>query len=436
MADSRWPGSASSSAVWRVGALCRAIADALEARFNPVVVTGEVSGYSRAASGHCYFSLKDEAGQLRCAMFRRAASSLQFSPRDGDRVEVRGRLGVYEPRGDLQLIVESMSRAGAGTLFEQFLMLKAKLEGEGLFDASRKRPLPSMPRGIGLVTSLGAAALHDVVTALQRRAPHVPVFLSPASVQGDAAAGELIVALERLYAIAERGDPKVPLDAVVLVRGGGSLEDLWSFNDESLARVIARCPVPLVCGVGHETDFTIADFVADVRAPTPTAAAELASASQQACLQGLESCASHLHRAVQRKLERQAQYVDILAQRLVRPSGQLAQQIERCDTLLQRMRRGVGTAIGQHWQRMQDSQRSLPNAMQRALDREGRSLSMAALRLQALDPHQVLGRGYAWVTDGQGRALSRAGQFHVAQAVTATLADGTVDLTVAAVKPN
>ena len=170
--------------IWQVGALCRAVADALDARFNPVAVRGEISGFSRAASGHCYFSLKDEQGQMRCAMFRRAAGLLDFSPRDGELVEVRGRLGVYEARGDLQLIVESMQRAGQGALFEQFLRLKARLEAEGLFDASRKRPLPAMPRAIGLVTSLGAAALRDVATALRRRVPHIPVVLAPAQVQG------------------------------------------------------------------------------------------------------------------------------------------------------------------------------------------------------------------------------------------------------------
>ena len=195
--------SPSTPRIWPVGALCRAIAEALEARFNPVSVRGEISGFSRASSGHCYFSLKDESGQLRCAMFRRAAGSLDFSPRDGELVEVRGRLGVYEPRGDLQLIVEGMSRAGQGAWFEQFLKLKAKLEAEGLFDAARKRTLPVMPRAIGLVTSLGAAALHDVMTALQRRAPHIPVILSPASVQGNNAPAELMQSLLNLYALAQ-----------------------------------------------------------------------------------------------------------------------------------------------------------------------------------------------------------------------------------------
>ena len=265
-----------SPTVWSVGALCRAVADALEARFNPVTVRGEITGFSRAASGHCYFSIKDTVGQIRCAMFRRAASSLAFSPCDGELVELRGRLGVYEQRGDLQLIVESLQRAGQGALFEQFLRLKAQLEGEGLFDADRKRPLPVMPRGIGLVTSPGAAALHDVATALQRRVPHIPVVLAPALVQGAAAPASLVAALEQLYARAlhpRAGEP--PIDVILLVRGGGSMEDLWAFNDELLARTVVRSPVPLVSGVGHETDFTIADFCADLRAPTPTAAAEL-----------------------------------------------------------------------------------------------------------------------------------------------------------------
>ena len=250
--------------IWPVGSLLRAIADSLEARFNPVAVQGELTGFSRAASGHCYFSLKDEQGQIRCAMFRRAAGLLDFSPRDGQLVELRGRLGVYEPRGELQLVVESMRQAGQGNLFEQFLLLKSRLEAEGLFETARKRPLPLMPRAIGVVTSLGAAALHDVVTALQRRAPHIPVVIYPASVQGSQAAGELREALAKAFQRRNRDQ----VDVLLLVRGGGALEDLWAFNDEQLARAIVASPVPVVSGVGHETDFTIADFCADVRAPT------------------------------------------------------------------------------------------------------------------------------------------------------------------------
>ncbi|MBP7303013.1 MAG: exodeoxyribonuclease VII large subunit, partial [Brachymonas sp.] len=272
--------------VWDVGALCRAIADSLEARFNPVTVRGEITGFSRAGSGHCYFSIKDTAGQLRCAMFRRAAMAMDFTPRDGELVEVRGKLGVYEQRGDLQLIVDSLQRAGQGALFEQFLRVKAKLEAEGLFDAARKRTLPVMPRGIGVVTSLGAAALHDVATALRRRVPHIPVLIAPSLVQGGDAPASIVQALKQLYALAQRqGEAGVPpVDVILLVRGGGSMEDLWAFNDEQVARTIVQSPVPVICGVGHETDFTIADFCADLRAPTPTAAAELVALPRQAWL--------------------------------------------------------------------------------------------------------------------------------------------------------
>ncbi|HZW50932.1 MAG TPA: exodeoxyribonuclease VII large subunit, partial [Rudaea sp.] len=260
--------------IWQVGALCRAIADALEARFNPVAVRGEVSGFSRAASGHCYFSLKDAQGQLRCAMFRRAAALMEFMPRDGELVEVQGRLAVYEPRGDLQLIVETLARAGAGTLFEQFLQLKARLEAQGLFDPARKRPLPAFPRAIGIVTSTGAAALHDVVTCLRRRAPHVPVVLAAAAVQGPQAPGELVRALFSLYRLAEAGR----VDLILLVRGGGSIEDLWAFNEEVVARAIAASKIPIITGIGHEVDVSIADLVADYHAHTPTEAAQVAVA--------------------------------------------------------------------------------------------------------------------------------------------------------------
>ena len=268
--------------IWAVGALCRAIADVLDNSFNPVAVRGEISGFTRAASGHCYFTLKDASGQLRCAMFKRAAQMLDFRPVDGELVEIRGRLGVYEPRGELQLVVEHMRRAGQGAWFEQFLKLKAQLEAEGLFDAERKRPLPTMPRGIGVVTSLGAAALHDVASALQRRVPHIPVVLAPSLVQGPDAPPTLVQALQQLCQLPH-------IDVILLVRGGGSMEDLWAFNDEHLARAIVNCPVPIISGVGHETDFTIADFCADLRAPTPTAAAEMCAVPQSELLSDRKS---------------------------------------------------------------------------------------------------------------------------------------------------
>lgn len=421
--------------VWQVGALCHAVADALEARFNPVAVSGELTGFSRAASGHCYFSLRDTQGQIRCAMFRRAASLLDFAPRDGERVEVRGRLTVYEPRGDLQLVAESMVRAGAGTLFEEFLRLKAQLEGEGLFDPARKRPLPVLPRGIGLVTSLGAAALHDVVTALQRRAPHVPVVLAPAAVQGAAAPRELIAALSNLYQMSEEGQkpgakniPKI--DLILLVRGGGALEDLWAFNDEQLARTIVRSPVPVVSGVGHETDFTIADFVADLRAPTPTAAAELAAQPRDAWLGVLDQLSGRLGDACLRTLDRQAQRLDRVAARLGRPSSLVARQQQQLARQGQRMGYAVRAAVEREQARLSLWGSALPAGVQAHGRHSAERLARAALRLELLDPRLVLQRGYAWLTDAEGQAVTRAAQARPGQALRATLHDGAVDLQV------
>ncbi|HQX59213.1 MAG TPA: exodeoxyribonuclease VII large subunit [Burkholderiaceae bacterium] len=428
--------------VWAVADLCQAVADALDARFNPVSVQGEISGFARAASGHCYFTLKDSSGQIRCAMFKRAAGLLDFAVRDGDLVEVRGRLGVYAQRGDLQLIVESMRQAGAGALFEEFLRLKAKLQGEGLFDAARKRELPLMPRAIGLVTSRGAAALHDVVTALQRRVPHIPVLLAPAPVQGQGAAAQLVQALESLYALVESpegvaaqavvGAPSRRLapEAILLVRGGGSIEDLRAFNDETLARVIARSPVPVVCGVGHETDFTIADFVADVRAPTPTAAAELVAAAREVWLGALELIESRLQEAATDRLDREAQRVDAAAARLGRPSGLATAQRVGLVSVARRQRLATGLLLARQQQALGQLQMRLQSGRQRGMERLHERLERSRLRLGLLDPALVLQRGYAWITDAEGRTITRAEQVGVDQRVRATLAHGAMDLRV------
>ncbi len=419
--------------VWEVGALCRAIADALEARFNPVAVRGEITGFSRASSGHCYFSIKDPQGQLRCAMFRRAASLLDFSPRDGELVEVRGKLGVYEARGDLQFIVESMQRAGQGALFEQFLRLKAQLESEGLFDAARKRPLPVQPRGIGLVTSLGAAALHDVVTALRRRAPHVPVVLVPAQVQGAAAPQSLISALSRLYRLAQQGpaEGRPAIDTILLVRGGGSIEDLWAFNDEHLARTIVQSPVPLVSGVGHETDFTIADFCADLRAPTPTAAAELVAQPREVWLGALDLIEGRMADGIQRLLDARHQRLDQAAARLGRPSGVVAREQLQLARTAQRMRHAVLLRLQRMEQAQQAAAAALPVQVQRRIDGLRERVDRAALRLELLDPRLVLQRGYALLADADGRSVTSVQQARPGDALKATLADGVVDVTVA-----
>jgi exodeoxyribonuclease VII large subunit len=428
----------STSRLWQVGALCRAVADALEARFNPVNVAGEISSFTRATSGHCYFSLKDDTGQLRCAMFRRAAGLLDFVPREGDRVEVRGRLGVYEPRGELQLVVEGMRPAGQGTLFEQFLKLKARLEQEGLFDATRKKSLPTLPRGVGIVTSLGAAALHDVVTALQRRVPHISVTVSPAAVQGEGAPRELCQALTSLYAQfdAPASADAVPIDVILLVRGGGSMEDLWAFNDEQLVRTIARSPIPVISGVGHETDFTLADFVADLRAPTPTAAAELVSQPTAVLLGLAEALGSQLKSAMERYIERQSQRLDLATSRLGRPSALVHQQRLVLSTLEQRLQFGARKALHVRQTEVARVHQDLLPALGRTLQRSQDRTHRAALRLGLLDPSLVLKRGYAWLTLEGGHTLTRAAQARPGQRVRASLADGTVDLTVASQKPN
>ncbi len=424
--------------VWTVGALCLAIADTLNARFNPVAVRGEISGFSRAASGHCYFNLKDESGQIRCAMFKRAASAVGFMPRDGELVEVRGKVGVYEARGDLQLIVESMQKAGQGDLFAQFLKLKASLEAEGLFDVSRKRDIPARPRAIGLVTSLGAAALHDVVSALQRRVPHIPVILAPAAVQGANAPRELCNSLKSLVswqgADLERWSPQgqgpLVIDVILMVRGGGSMEDLWAFNDEALVRAVAASPVPIISGVGHETDFTLTDFAADLRAPTPTAAAELVAADRALTLSDLGAIDMGLVNALNATLDRLSQRLDWIASRLGRPSGRLSDQKAKLGHFEQALHFGMKTQVQLQQQRLRNVADKLPRSLQKI--REGQSLYLEhmATRLGLLDPHLVLERGYAWLTDESGMALNQAKDFQAKQHVTATLADGQVQLVV------
>ena len=360
-------------------------------------------------------------------MFRRAASLLTFVPRDGDMVEVLGRLGVYEPRGDLQLVVESLSRAGQGALFEQFLQRKARLEALGLFDAVRKRPPPALPCGIGIVTSADGAALHDVVSALQRRAPHVPVVLAPASVQGSQAPGELMRALLGLYRLAESGT----IDVILLVRGGGSIEDLWAFNDEQLAHTIARSPVPVICGVGHETDFTIADFCADLRAPTPTAAAELAAQARESWLEGLASADQRLRDAIARRMDAAAQRLDHASARLGRPLMRMAQQQLRLGGSAHRLRYAVLGRLARNAAGLATIDERLKRAAQVRLQDGARVLERSRLRLELLDPRLVLQRGYALLTDEGGRPVTSARATHPGQPLLATLADGEVPLTVA-----
>jgi len=415
------PENRAQPMVWDVAALVQAVGDALQARFGAVAVRGELAGVTRAASGHCYFNLRsvDGSAGLRCAMFRRAASMLDFTPRDGQQVE---------PRGELQLIVEAMRPAGAGALMEQFLRLKARLEGEGLFEPSRKRPIEPYPAAIGVVTSLAAAALRDVASALQRRAPQVRLVIYPASVQGADAPAQLVEAIRLAGQRAE-------VQTLLVCRGGGSLEDLWAFNDEQVVRAIAASPLPVICGVGHETDFTLADFAADLRAPTPTAAAELAAPARADCLQALAQQARWLSQRVHHRLDRDAQRLDRIAQRLARPADALRGHLQRLALLEQRHARAAPVWLQGQQHRLERLQSRLQDAGARALQSREQTLAVLAARHAALDPGQVLRRGYAWLNDASGQPVTSVRALQPGQRLSAVLQDGRVDSVVEAVLP-
>lgn len=414
------PQAAPAARAWTVAALLLAVADALAARLGAVTVRGEVSGFTRAASGHCYFTLKDSEGQaalLRCAMFRRAATLLDFRPADGQQVEIRGRITVYESRGELQCVVEAMSRLGEGSLYELFLKLRARLQAAGLFDPSRKRPLPAWPRALGVVTSLGAAALHDVVTAIERRAPQVRVVIYPCIVQGAEAPAQIVRAIAQAN---ERDE----VDTLIVCRGGGSLEHLWAFNDEAVVRAVAASRLPVVCGVGHETDVTLAELAADLRAPTPTAAAELATPLRDDALGRLQAIAQALRRAVQRRLDQAAQRLDRLALQVGRPARLLDQQAARLARLQDRQRAAIAQGLLSRQRRLDDLARRLTAAQQQQRQRRADALDRLALRLAAADPHQVLSRGYAWLADAGGVPVTRAAGLQAGAELTAQWADG------------
>lgn len=362
-----------------VGDLNRTIADVLDKYIGDVWVRGEISNFKAYDSGHWYFSLKDAEGQIRCVMFRGRNAQVGFLPKEGDLVEVAANVGMYVPRGDIQLNVGMMRRAGQGGLYEAFLKLKEKLSAEGLFDPANKRPIPKYPKAIAIVTSAQAAALKDVLTTLARRAPHIPVTIYPTLVQGVDAPPSIKKALEAAYEDASQGN----IEVILLVRGGGSIEDLWAFNDESLARMITESPVPIISGVGHETDFTIADFVADLRAPTPTGAAELATPDRQALLQDLEVLAQRMTVRATQRLDREAQRLDQLSLRL---SHALPNPDRMRDKAAQ-----LKARLDQSWQ-------------VRVNTYQQQHLSWNS-HLELLNPQRTLDRGYAVILDSNEQAL-------------------------------
>lgn len=411
------PETAAPRAVLSVSELNRSVKDLLEHALPLLWVGGEISNLKRYDSGHWYFSLKDANAQVRCVMFRHKNQYLDWQPKDGMQVEVRALVTLYEARGDFQLSVETIRRAGLGALFEAFEKLKARLEKEGLLAADRKKPLPPFPKQIGIVTSPAAAALRDVLTTLQRRMPSVPIVIYPAPVQGEGAAAKIAGAIASAAARAE-------CDVLILCRGGGSIEDLWAFNEEIVARAIAACPIPIVSGVGHETDFTIADFAADLRAPTPTGAAQLVCPDRLELLHRVESLQGRLHRVMARSLESHMQKTDILARRLVHPGERLTNQRVH----MQHLRERLGGAWlrhseSGHWRLRESVQR-----LRLVAARTTETLVMDVQRLQAhlahLNPQSVLERGYSITYAADGTVVRDSSQVGIGDAVSLTFAKG------------
>lgn len=379
-------------------------------------VRGEISNFVCAASGHWYFSLKDEQAQARCVMFRHKSQYLDWQPKNGMQVEVLALATLYEARGDFQLVLEQMRPAGLGALYEAFERLKRKLEGEGLFATVRKRALPSIPRQIGIVTSPQAAALRDVLTTLARRMPGIPVVLYPAPVQGEGAAQKIVQAINLANERAE-------CDVLVVCRGGGSIEDLWAFNDEAVARAIAGSHIPVVSGVGHETDFTISDFAADQRAATPTAAAQLVTPDRHELLQRLNQAAQRLARGSLRRMERAMQQLDFLQRRLVHPAQKMQQQVQHLGHLQQRLRMARPNLLQLGAQQV-ELLRRLRSAMQRQLENHDSRLRNMQQHLSHLDPQQVLARGYSMVRDAHGAIVADSNDVPLSARLDITFARG------------
>lgn len=383
--------------VLSVSELNRLARDILERSFPLFWVSGEISNMTRAASGHWYFSLKDSGAQVRCVMFRGRNSYLDWVPKEGDKVEARATVTLYEARGDFQLTIEFLQRAGLGALFEAYERLKKQLEAEGLFDSARKKPIPAFPKQIGIITSADAAALHDVLTTLKRRMPSIPVIIYPTPVQGKGVAKLIAAAIQKA---SERHE----CDVLILCRGGGSIEDLWQFNEEVVARAIANCTIPIISGVGHETDFTIADFAADQRAPTPTAAAEMATPNREALLNSLMQQQQTLQRSMAYKLNRYAQQLDFIARRLLSPAQQVIHKTAHIEQLGLR----------------------LNSAMKQALSKQQERLLRLSLNLQHLNPNAVLNRGYAIVQSKSGAVITASKQTQIGEEVDITFAEGAV----------
>jgi exodeoxyribonuclease VII large subunit len=438
----------SQSAVISIALLNRMVRECLESTFPLTWVGGEISNLTYAASGHVYFSLKDANAQVRCVMWRNRAQLLGWRLENGQKIEARTLVSFYEPRGEFQLNVEAIRRAGQGDLYEQFLRLKAKLEAEGLFDPTTRRPLPSHPRAIAIVTSPQAAALQDVLKTLQRRAPHLPIEIYPTPVQGEGAGGKIAAAIAQAA--------QSQCDAIILCRGGGSIEDLWALNDEDVARAIRASRIPVISGVGHETDFTIADFAADLRAPTPTAAAELLSPDRDALLAQLAQLKRQLAGQTTRYLAERGQQLDWLSSRLTHPAERLQRQRDTVDRLAGRLTQAQLRQQDQWRYRLTGTAQALHNAHPRTeiakeslrlmafrlenttrwqISAAGVKLNSLASSLNQLDPHAVLARGYAIAIGPDGRTIRDAAKLSTGNEIQLTFARGHATATVNQVVP-
>jgi len=435
---SRQPSASRQTPVITVSELNRRVRQIIEGGLPLLWVSGEISNFTRATSGHCYFSLKDERSQVRCVLFRHKAARLEFVPENGAQVEVCALPTVYEARGEFQLGVETMRKAGLGALYEAFERLRKKLAAEGLFEQERKRELPEFPRAIGVVTSPAAAALRDVLTTLARRMASIPVVIYPAPVQGEGAGAKLAQAVRTA---SQRGE----VDVLIVCRGGGSMEDLWEFNSEALVRAVAQCSIPVVCGVGHETDYTLVDFAADVRAPTPTAAAALASPDREELLEQLAAIADALMLAARRLIENQMQRVDYLGRRLVHPGQRIETRLDQLSHLGARLRNARQSQLGALKLRIdalraallsgrpdigrlqghcEDLALRLKHASRGDLEQKQRLLAALKANLAHLNPEAVLSRGYAIVTREDGVIVRDSVELEVGSAVDLRLGRG------------
>ncbi|WP_068858254.1 exodeoxyribonuclease VII large subunit [Perlucidibaca aquatica] len=450
--------------VLTVSQLNGSVRELLEFNYGRIWLRGELSNVSAPSSGHLYFTLKDDQAQVRAAMFKgaRTAARLQQPPQNGQQVLVRARVSLYAPRGDYQLLVEHLEDAGLGALQQAYEMLKARLAAEGLFAAERKRPLPANPRGVAVLTSPSGAAVRDILQVLKRRAPGLPVTLIPVPVQGTEAPPAIVAGLALLKSLFEndfqdtQGQRIPPFDVVIVARGGGSLEDLWAFNDEAVVRALADMPVPVVSGVGHEIDFTIADFVVDVRAPTPSAAAELVSPNQQQWREQAKLAKARLLNAWQRDHQRRQLALHVVQRRLRSPARQLLDQRQRLDELELRLTRQLRQLLTQRRERLQqriirlkarDPARQIPALAQRVSTLQQRALRAIQQRLvqrqqhlhnlmqraHSVSPLAVLSRGYAIISKQDGSVLRDATQVRVGDVVRAKLNAGEVSASITAI---